>query len=81
MAFLVQGVGEANPVVRWAIAIAPNAVTGLVIVKLFAIGFALICVYRSRMRLLRGVNYFFAALVVYNMLVIIISSPTLAAVL
>ncbi len=47
MAFLVQGVGEANPVVRWAIAIAPNAVTGLVIVKLFAIGFALICVYRS----------------------------------
>jgi len=80
LTFLTQGVGEANPVVRWAMSVSPNALTGLVVVKLFAVGFALTCVYRSRLALLKGVNYCFAGLIVYNMIVIIISSPTLAVV-
>jgi hypothetical protein len=75
--FLMQGVKEANPVVNWAIATAPHPLGGLILLKLFAVALAVYCVIRSRHRLLRNVNIFFACLVVYNLVVIIFAHPAI----
>ena len=37
LAFLLNGVGEANPVVRFALQYSPNPVSGLLVVKLVAL--------------------------------------------
>ena len=76
--FLMQGVGEANPLVRWALGIDSNPVVGLVAVKLLALGLALFCIYRSRTLLLRRVNVFFACLVAYNMVIVVLTSPAIS---
>lgn len=77
IAFLLQGVGESNPIVRWAIRNGPNPVGGLFLLKLAVIPLALYCLYRSRVRLLKTVNIFFGLLVVYNLCVLILSNPAI----
>ncbi len=77
LAFLMQGVAEANPFVRWAIAQGENPVQALVLVKAFAVALAVYCVIRARHRVLRIANIFFAVVVAYNLVIIIISSPAL----
>lgn len=75
MAFLMNGLQEANPIVRTIVGWGPTPLEGLVAVKIFAIVLALICVRSARLRLLAGVNVFFAALVAWNLVVLIIASP------
>ena len=75
--FLMQGVSEGNPIVKWAISTAPHPLGGLILLKLFAVALAVYCVVRSRHRLLRNVNIFFACLVVYNLVVIIFAHPSI----
>lgn len=79
VAFLMQGVAEANPVVNWAMNSGPSPVAGLVMLKLAAFGLALVCFAQARHKLLQRVNFFFAALVAWNLLALILASPIFQA--
>lgn len=75
VAFLMQGVVEANPIVNWAMDSSPSPVAGLVMLKVAAFGLALVCLAQARHKLLQRVNVFFAALVAWNLLALILASP------
>ena len=75
IAFLLQGVGEGNPIVRWVIRYGPHPIGSLFLMKAVAVAMAIVCVYRHREGLLRKVNIFFAVVVLYNLAVLIITSP------
>ncbi len=79
LAFLLQGVAEANPIVRWAITAGPYPVVGLVLVKVVAFGLAITCLMQARHKLLRRVNFFFAALIIWNLFALILASPVFQA--
>ncbi len=66
---------ESNPMVQLLMRAAGSPVRGLVITKLLAFGVALYCWRRSREKLLWGVNLFYSAVVVWN-LVVLLSSRT-----
>ena len=72
IAFLLHGVQEGNPLVRWAINTFPDPLTGLLVVKLAAIGLGLFCWYRGRERLLLRINVMFAVLVAWNLVALIL---------
>ncbi len=78
MAFLLHGGKEANPLVRLVLAAGPPPLVGLALLKIAAFGLALYCVRNARVRLLSRVNLFFAALVAWNLCVLILSAPRLA---
>ncbi len=77
LAFLLQGVAEGNPIVRLVLEFGPGPVQSLIALKAVAVLLAAYCVMRSRQALLRGVNVFFAVLVAYNLVVLIVMSPAL----
>lgn len=77
LAFLMQGVAEANPFVKWALGVGQNPIQSLIIVKSIAVALAVYCVVRARHRILRIANIFFAIVVAYNLVVIIVSAPAL----
>ncbi len=68
LVFLANGVGEANPVVRMAMAAAGSRVLGLAALKAVAFAAAFYCAATGRARLLFRANLFFAGLVVWNLL-------------
>lgn len=72
LAFLMQGVGEANPLVRLMIQVAPSPWLGLVMVKSGAVMLAIYCWRVGRERLLFKANLFFAVLVVWNLCALVI---------
>lgn len=63
---LQMGGGELNPFVRWMIQF--DAVIGLAAVKTLGLAMAGFCVWQKRLRVIGWVNYYFAALVVWNLL-------------
>jgi Domain of unknown function (DUF5658) len=71
LAFLLNGVGEANPVVRFALQYSPNPVSGLLVVKLVALALGVYCWRAGRQRLLRRINILFAFLVAWNLVALI----------
>src|SRR5579863_387078 len=71
LAFLLNGVGEANPVVRFALQYAPNPVGGLLAVKLVALALGVYCWRAGRQRLLGRINILFALLVAWNLVALI----------
>ena len=75
IAFMMQGVGEGNPIVRWAMRATENPFGGLFMLKGAAIALAMLCIYRSRERLLQRVNVLFAAVIVYNLVALILANP------
>ena len=77
LAFLMQGVAEGNPFVRWALMHGDNPIQNLILVKALAVALAVFCVIRARHRVLRVANIFFAMLVAYNLVCIILSTPAL----
>ena len=77
IAFMMHGVGESNPIIRWAIREGPHPIWALFMLKGGAVLLALFCLYRSREKLLRKVNVFFACLIVYNLLALILSHPVI----
>lgn len=77
LAFLMQGVAEGNPLVRWMLSVGENPILSLILVKGLAVALAIFCVVRSRHRVLRLANIFFAVLVAYNLVCIILSTPAL----
>ena len=74
---MLNGVGEANPLVRMALQQSWNPLGGLILVKVAAVALGIYCLARSRTKLLKRANAFFALLVAYNLVVVIISSPAL----
>jgi hypothetical protein len=72
-AFLLNGVAEANPMVRWTMSIAPNPIGGLIAVKIAGIILALSCLRMGKERLLTRINIFFAGLVAWNLVCLILS--------
>ncbi len=74
MAFLLQGVQEGNPLVRFAISYAPNPLGGLILVKLAAISLGLYCWHRGRERVLTRMNWMFALVVAWNLFSMIIGA-------
>ena len=73
LAFLLNGVAEANPLVRLSMSVAPNPIGGLVAVKVAALALALGCLKMGRDRLLFKINIFFAGLVAWNLVCLILS--------
>lgn len=71
-AFLLAGIQEANPLVVLAMKIAPNAILGLAAVKTMALVLGLICWWTSRARLLKVATVFYAILVAYNLVCLIL---------
>jgi hypothetical protein len=78
MAFLLNGVQEGNPLVRLALGAAPNPLTGLLVVKVFAMLLGLYCWQQGRLKLLVRVNVLFAVIVAWNLAALIVGSAAVA---
>jgi hypothetical protein len=74
IAFLLNGVREGNPLVRFALAAGPNPIGGLMAVKFLAVLLGLYCWRLGRTRLLTKINVLFAILVAWNLVALILGS-------
>jgi hypothetical protein len=74
IAFLLNGVREGNPVVRAVLRLSPDPVLGLVAIKVAAVLLGLFCWRMGRGRVLLRINFFFAALVAWNLVALIAGS-------
>lgn len=72
--FILHGVKEANPLVKFAIVAAPSPLLGLLVIKAAALALGVYCCLRGRERLLSRMNVFFAALVSWNLVALIASA-------
>jgi hypothetical protein len=77
IAFLMNGVQEANPIVRAALRYAPDPLMGLLFVKLVALGLGLYCWKMQKQRLLTRMNLFLAVVVAWNVTSMIVNSVPL----
>ena len=73
LAFIMNGVREGNPLVRFAIQVSPSPLGGLLAVKILAIALGLYCWRAGRQRLLTRINILFALVVAWNLLALIVS--------
>lgn len=74
IAFLINGVQEGNPLVRFALKYAPDPLGGLLAVKLAAVALGFFCWMQGRERLLSRMNVLFALIVAWNLGALILSS-------
>ena len=74
VAFLVHGVREGNPLVRFALQYAPHPLGVLLAVKVAAIALGLYCWRGGRQRLLSRINLLFALVVAWNLGALILAS-------
>jgi hypothetical protein len=74
IAFLTNGIQEGNPLVRLALSQAHNPLGGLLAVKALAVLLGIYCWRMGRDRLLSRVNVFFAVLVAWNLVALIVGS-------
>jgi hypothetical protein len=78
VAFLLHGIREANPLVRWVLETSSHPLGGLLAVKLVAIALG-ICVWRlGRKRLLARMNVLFALLITWNLIALVLGAANLA---
>ncbi len=77
IAFMMHGLDEVNPVIKWAMRESFNPLGGLFLVKAASVLVAVLCVSYSRYAVLRKVNFFFALVVAYNMVALILAAPVL----
>jgi len=76
--FLLHGVQEANPVVKFALRSAPNPLLGLFLIKAVALCMAFYCWRLGRLSLLLRINILFAILVSWNLFALIARAVALA---
>jgi hypothetical protein len=76
VAFLMNGVGEANPLVRTLMSLGPNPVAGLLWAKLFGITLAFVCWKSGRTRVLVLANIGYAFLITWNLIALIAMQAT-----
>jgi uncharacterized protein DUF5658 len=69
--FILHGVQEANPVVKFALVAAPSPLIGLLVVKAAALALGLYCCLQGKQKLLVRMNVFFAAIVSWNLFAMI----------
>ncbi|MBI4908200.1 MAG: hypothetical protein HY820_31530 [Acidobacteria bacterium] len=74
IAFLLHGVEEGNPVVRFALRNFSNPFAALLAVKLVALALGLYCWRVDRRVLLSRMNLLFAILVAWNLLALIVKT-------
>jgi hypothetical protein len=74
LVFLLHGMKEGNPLVRFALNVAPNPLSGLLLVKLAAIGLGVFAWRAGRVRVLRRMNVLFAIVVAWNLAAMIVAS-------
>ena len=74
VAFLLTGVQEGNPLVKLALEWAPSPLSGLVMVKLLALGLGYYCLRMNREGLLAKINMMFALVVAWNMVALIVGA-------
>ena len=72
VAFLLSGVQEGNPLVKMALEWAPTPLSGLVCVKLVALGLGYYCLKMNKEALLAKINIMFALVVAWNMVALIV---------
>jgi len=77
IAFLLNGVREGNPVVRWALQYSAHPLGGLLAIKLAAVLLGIYCWRRGKMRLLTRINVLFALVVAWNLVALILGSAAL----
>ena len=70
--FLLHGVREANPLVKYALTAAPTPLMGLLLIKAIALALGVYCCLQGRHKLLLRMNIFFAALVSWNLVALIV---------
>jgi len=76
IAFLLNGVREGNPLVRFAIQYAPHPLGGLLVIKVAAIALGIYCWRAGRNRLLVRINILFALVVAWNIAALIVASTS-----
>ena len=74
LAFLLNGVEEGTPDVRWALGLSSSPLSGLLLVKFVAIVLGIVCWRLGRGRLLFRMNLLFALVVTWNVVAIIVRS-------
>src|SRR5437763_625014 len=78
IAFLMLGIRETNPLVRFAFSVGPSPLAGLLIVKGAAVLIGVYCALMGRERLLFRANLLFALLVVWNLFAVIVGAARMA---
>ncbi len=73
LAFLINGLREANPVVAWLIEAAPTPLAGLAIAKLAALALGVAAWRLGRAKLLARINLLFAVVVAWNLVALILA--------
>ena len=71
LAFLLHGVQEGNPLVRFAMKFTANPIGGLILIKCLALGLGIYCWQCGRQRLLTRINILFAVVVAWNLAALI----------
>ena len=71
MAFMLHGIQEANPLVRFALRSSSHPFGGLLAVKIMALGLGIYCWRYGRHRLLTRINILFAIVVAWNLVALI----------
>jgi hypothetical protein len=79
IAFLVNGVKEGNPLVRFALNMGTNPIAGLVLIKLLAVMLGIYCWRMGRQQLLSRINVLFAVLIAWNLIALIVRTIDLHA--
>ena len=74
VAFLVHGIEETNPVVRFAMKVCPSMLAGLFLVKASALLLGLYCWKMGRQKLLGRINVLFALVIAWNLVAMILSA-------
>ena len=74
LAFLVHGVREGNPLVRFAMDCSPNPLGGLLLMKALAVLLGAYCWRVGRTRVLSRMNLLFAIVVTWNLAALIVGS-------
>ena len=74
IAFLVNGIKEANPLVRLALNVGPNPIGSLIGVKVLAVVLGVYCWRMGRERLLSRINGMFAVVIAWNLIALIIGT-------
>jgi len=73
LAFLLHGVEEGNPLVRFVLERSSSDLVGLLVVKLAAMGLGAAAWLTGRRRLLGRANVFFALVVAWNLLALVVA--------
>jgi hypothetical protein len=74
IAFLVNGVKEANPLVRLALNLGHNPIGSLIGVKVLAVMLGFYCWRMGRERLLSKINAMFAVVIAWNLIALILGT-------